>query len=40
LFGDLKLKDEKGYNPENDILKEQLNKTNMKIIVDRIFNKA
>ncbi|CDW87535.1 eukaryotic translation initiation factor 4g-like [Stylonychia lemnae] len=40
LFGDLKLKDEDGYHPEKDILKEQLNYTNMRIIVDRIFNKA
>jgi hypothetical protein len=40
LFGDLKLKDEAGYYPEKDILKEQLNLSNMKLIVDRIFNKA
>lgn len=41
MFGDLKIKEEEGYNPEVDkVLTGNLNEDNMNIIVETIFRKA
>ncbi len=41
IFGDLKLKDEEGYDAKNpQLLTEKLNEDNMNITVETIFRKA
>jgi hypothetical protein len=40
MFGDLKAKDEEGYDPTKDLLTEALNEDNMSIVVETIFRKA